>query len=330
MSPRLRKMLKMEVEPPPISFPAPVFIMGCMRSGTTFLLDKLTQHPQLLKVGAELRHVWTTLGKASCEGVCENKEAHEATTQAATDMTHYFSSFIRESRSLRRHAMRAKARFGRGQGTIFYDWENIRPVNKSTQLVNKIGYVHSLFPQAKIIFIIRSIHGHCSSMKSFIDHHYKQEQIIHHFPPQEGYSWTRIREKAKTTDMQAEDIYPGNFSVIPKMWLRLNKLAFEHISKLPPEDVAVVSYEDTVIHQAEILSKVFEFLELAPKHVGKAKKIAASTLIYKNTTTSGDPLSKWKKHLKHEEIDEVDRIINEYQSDYKFINQSLDKLKLVP
>ncbi len=328
MNPKFRKLLKIEVEPTAVAFPAPVFIVGCMRSGTTFLVDKLTQHPQLLKVGAELRQLWTTLGKASCEEICEYKSGEEASMQVANDMTHYFSQFIRDAQLPQRYLMRAKAKLGRGQGSVFYDWEHIRPVNKSTQLVNKIGYLHALFPSSKIIFIVRSIYGQCSSMKAFIDHNYKTDGIIHHFPSNHGYGWTFIHEDKKTDEMKDEDIYPSNFSLIPRMWLRLNKLAFEHIAKLPPGLCAVVSYEDSVTHQAEVLEGLFDFLQLKPKHDQKAQKIMKSVLKYKNTTTQGNPLTKWKKYLNPEELVEIDQTIAENQASYDFIMDSIGHLKL--
>jgi len=320
----------MEVEPPGQPFPAPVFIVGCMRSGTTFLVDKLTQHPQLLKVGSELREVWTRLGQAPCEGVCAYRDERYFSVEAANNMTHYFSQYMRDARKLRRHAMRAKARLGKGQGAIFYDWKRVHPVNKSTQLVNKIAYIHALFPRAKIIFIIRSAYGQCSSMKSFIEHHYRQDGYIHYFPPEEGYSWTRIPEQEKTPDMQAGHIYPGNFSLIPRMWLRLNAVAFRQLQNLPEHSFRVVAYEDTVQQQASLLKQLFDFLELDPRHAARAERIAASVLSYKNTTTQGDPLQKWKKYLSEEEVAEIDRVLQAQAGEHEFILNSLEKWRIRP
>ena len=55
-----------------------------MRSGTTFLVDKLSSHPQLLKIGVELNQVWTDIGGASIKGTCDHKVAADASAEYPT------------------------------------------------------------------------------------------------------------------------------------------------------------------------------------------------------------------------------------------------------
>lgn len=328
MNTELRKRLGMEVEPEGAPFPPPVFIMGCMRSGTTFLVDKLTQHPQLLKVGSELQRAWTQWGDAPCESVCAYRDETHVNTLAAVNMAHYFGEFLREAPSLKRHLMRAKATLGRKQGAITYDWKRVRPVNKSTQLVNKIAYVHGLFPKSQLIFIIRSIQGQCASMKSFIQHYHQTEGLVHHFPEQYGYSWTTVPKGEMTGTMNETNTYPGNFAIIPRMWLRLNYVACKHLSQLPRESFRVVAYEDTVNEQARLLQTLFDFLQLDERHREKAQKIAAAQLNYKNTTTQGDPLTKWKKHLDQDELLAIEQEIAAHKEQFEFVQQVVDQHKL--
>ncbi|MEL7338870.1 MAG: sulfotransferase [Bacteroidota bacterium] len=298
-----RKRFGMLPEPEPEPMPRPVFVAGCMRSGTTFLLDKLSQHPQLLKVGAELRGVWTEIGDAASMGpLSEAKRADQAHYLAATNMAHYLSAFIRESQNLRRHLMRAKNYYRYGQGRIRYDWPQVRPVNKSTQLVNKLAYAHRLFPQSQIILIIRGIEGHSASMKRFIEHNYQREQIVHVFPEQTDASWTRLPEKALPEGLSPERRYPNHFATIPQMWLQLNLRALRDLEALPRESYRVVLYEELVQEQAHYLGQLFDFLNLASEHQLEAGKIARSKLTITNTSTQGDPLEKWKKHLSESEI----------------------------
>ncbi|MEM6345698.1 MAG: sulfotransferase [Bacteroidota bacterium] len=314
-------------EPPPQSMPAPVFVAGCMRSGTTFLIDKLTQHPQLIKVGAELREVWTEIGEARSTGpLSEAKSAEEATFEAATNMAHYLSSFIRESQNLRRHLMRAKNYYRYGQGRVRYDWENVRPVNKSTQLVNKLAYAHALFPQSKLILIIRSIEGHSASMKSFIEHNYKREKMVHVFPQEKDASWTRLTEDQLPAGITAEQRYPSSFATIPKMWLQLNLRALRDLEALPKGSYRVVIYEDLVQQQAYFMKRLLDFLALEKKHSTEAQRIAGSKLVVTNTSTQGNPLEKWKKHLKEEEKAFLEGV--KQSSDYQEYLERVKHLKM--
>ncbi|MEL6594000.1 MAG: sulfotransferase [Bacteroidota bacterium] len=314
-------------EPEPAPMPRPVFVAGCMRSGTTFLLDKLSQHPQLLKVGAELREVWTEIGDAASTGpMSEAKGAEQAHFLAATNMTHYFTNFIRESRNLRRHLMRAKNYYRYGQGRIRYDWQQIRPVNKSTQLVNKLAYAHRLFPQSHIILIIRGIEGHCASMKRFIEYNYQRDQTVHIFPEQTDASWTRLPESALPEGISSDKRYPNHFATIPKMWLQLNLRALRDLESLPRDAYRVVLYEELVQEQTHYMEQLLDFLALAPKHQAVAAKIARSKLMITNTSTQGDPLEKWKKHLDKSELSQLNDI--KQSPDYLEFKRRLDALKL--
>ena len=58
----LRELFGTHGEPRATPLEQPIFVTGCMRSGTTFLVDKMASHPQLLKIGVELNQVWTDLG----------------------------------------------------------------------------------------------------------------------------------------------------------------------------------------------------------------------------------------------------------------------------
>ena len=322
-----RDVLGMLPEPEAAPFPAPVFIVGCMRSGTTFLADKLSRHPQFLKIGSELREVWTKIGGASCIGrKSEGKTAEDADFEAAVNMAHYFSEFIQESKNLRRHLMRAKNAVRGKQGRIFYDWERIRPLNKSTQLINKISYIHRLFPQAQIILIIRELNGQSASMKAFMEHHYQKSGLIHYYPPEMDASWGQIPEKDISPAMKKTELYPENFKLIPSMWIRLNALALRAAGKLPDSAVCVVSYEDLVMDQENQLTKIFQFLNPDPRHSRYEKNISEEKIKVFNTTTQGDPLTKWKRQLDTSEISILEK--QKETREYQFIMDELAKRKI--
>ena len=95
----LRDFFGTHGEPKARQYHPPVFLTGCMRSGTTFLADKLASHPQLLKIGVEMNDVWTDIGGASISGTCEYRNASHVTTEYTFQMTSYIQDFINESKS---------------------------------------------------------------------------------------------------------------------------------------------------------------------------------------------------------------------------------------
>ncbi len=323
MHPRLRKWLDMESEPTPKVFPAPLIIAGCMRSGTSMLVDKLTQHPQLLKIGVELNDIWSAIGGAPCREPCAYRDESHAHPQYAHNMVTYFSEFIRKSKTIRRHLMRAKNYYREGKGSVFLDWDNLIPVNKSPHLTNKLRYVHSLFPDGKILFIIRSIEGHSASMKIHFDRNYEQEGIVSWLPEDSYGCYTRKREGVKPKGVVEGRCYPGDFSVIPEMWIRLNALALQDMAGLPESCYKVVLYEDMVLHWKESLTKIFQFLDLDPRHHRETERIIHSHMKIINTTTEGNPLEKWKKALSGHEIEQLRAVVNDHKPTYDMIQKHI-------
>jgi hypothetical protein len=65
-----------------------------------------------------------------------------------------------------------------------------------------------------------------------------------------------------------------------------------------------------VQHQEKTFSDIFEFLQLSKKYKSHEEKISAQKIPYENTTTSGNPLVKWKSHLSKQE----QRLVNAFIS----------------
>ncbi|MDX2246227.1 MAG: sulfotransferase [Bacteroidia bacterium] len=329
MNESLRKFFRLETEIPPKVFPSPLFIAGCMRSGTSLLVDKISQHPQLLKVGMELNDIWTAIGEAPCVGYCEHRDESHASFAAAANMAHYFDRFVADARSLRRYLMRLSNLFRFGSGTFSYDWDHIIPVNKSPHLTNKIRYVHTLFPQSKIVLIIRSIEGHCASTKVFFDREYQLLKRVNYIPTDPEGCYTRFSEDTPPKSVIPGRHYPGDFSVIPEMWIRLNALGLRDILTLPADSFRIINYEDLVNRQPEVLQRLFDFLQLRSVHTAKAEKIKTSGLKVINTSTSGDPLKKWEKYLSSEEQEIIRKTIKNFREDFDFITQTLNEKNIL-
>jgi len=287
-----------------------------MRSGTTFLVDKLAGHPQLLKIGSELNEVWTKIGGASCMRTCEYRGKEHAEAQYAYNMTAHFFEFINESSTLKRRSMRLITKWNDNTQRVNYDMQNIVAMNKSPHLMNKLGYVHALFPNSKILFIIRDVHAHCASLKRHLDNEYRKNGKRRFIPDDPRGCWSSWNSGGGEPE---QPCYPADLSTLPKMWLRLNELALEEIQKLPADTYKIISYETLITDQKNTLMSVFDFLDLLPKHKSEANKVAEKEIDLINTTTSGDPLSKWKQQLTPNEIATIDEVIEANRPRYEKI-----------
>ena len=320
----LRELFGTHGEPRATPLEQPIFVTGCMRSGTTFLVDKMASHPQLLKIGVELNQVWTDIGGASIKRTCDHKTSSDASPIYTYQMARYFADFISQSQSLKRKAMRRYLKYYHGLGRASYDWSHIVPVNKSPHLMNKLGYVGALFPKSTLIVIVRDIYSHSASMKFHFDKLHHQDGRTYFMEPslESCYSQT-------TTEVPLNGIgYPGDFSIIPQMWMRMNKLALKEFQSAKFERKILVSYEELVTNQQVVLSKLFTALDLRDIHSEVAEDIAKQATILVNTTTKGDPLKKWKKQLSPAEIEAIDSVLLQQKEDYKCVQDFIQTHKL--
>ena len=322
----LRNLFGTHGEPAARITNAPLFVTGSMRSGTTFLVDKLSSHPQLLKIGVELNQVWTDIGGASIKGTCDHKVAADASAEYTYQMTAYFANFIQESRSFKRKAMRRYAKYFHGLGRASYDWENIIPVNKSPHLMNKLGYVGALFPKSTLLLIVRDVYSHSASMKYHFEKLHKADGRTYFMEdsPEACYS------QSYGELPEGKPSFPGDFSIIPELWLRMNTLAFKELNEATFHQKIVVSYEDLVTDQKGTLTAVFDALALKQSHSAASHEIAEKATVLVNTTTKGSPIEKWKDQLSSEEVATIESALSKHAADYAFITGSLEQLKIRP
>lgn len=304
----------------------PLFITGCMRSGTTFLVNKLSMHPQLLQVGIELNKVWEYLTGIKITEECEGLTSSDINSDQVYQMSNYFFNAIRSSKGIVRTLMRFKELNKKKTGRLFYDWVDVYPMNKSTHLINKIGFVNGLFPKSKIIFIVRDIYAQSASLKAHFNNNHKKNNIVAEYPDSPTSCWT-IHQHSEDTKNKT-NCYPGNFQVLPKMWLRLNTLAINQLLEMNDDSYLVVKYENLIENQEHEFQRIFKFLNLKGIYQADVDKISAAKILYKNTTTSGNPLSKWEKQLSDEEKEEIKNCIIENEEEYlRILNFIEEKIK---
>jgi len=327
---RLRNLLGTHGELPHDEARMPLFITGCMRSGTTFLVNKLSGHPQLLRIGVELNDAWTDIGGAPIRGTCEYRNAGDADPIFTYQMATHFNKFIHESKSLKRHLMRAHRLWSKGIGRIRYDWKHIVPVNKSPHLINKIEYVAELFPRSRFLFVIRDVYAHSSSMKMFFRRMKKEKSLVYLMPENPKSCWSTVRDRSNLQYSRGRQrCYPPDFEIIPRMWIRLNHLALQSLYQLDNNRYLILSFRDLIENRKDAFGKIFNFLNLKQQHESHESTIATSTLEHKNTSTTGKSLDKWKKYLTEEEKDIISDIISEKKDIFNDIMDFTNTLKPV-
>jgi len=312
------KLLSVPTEPKICKFNDPIFLIGLIRSGTTLLLNTLSEHPQLLKVGFELNKMWTVIGGAPCSSNCVERLASDHEIDFQNNVTAYYAKYMEKSKSALRHLSRWSQKRHYGSGRIFYDWEDIYLMNKSPHLSNKISYLNAMYPRSKFIVIVRSPYGQSASQKIHFLSNHKKKKIYFYLPDDDTSCWSKIKVDAEA-NFDNNRIFPNNFSMIPEAWLRLNTTIFKHLDDVDENRKVVIAYEDLIVERASSLNRIFNMLDLKKEHQHKVQRIIKKERKIHNTNTMGNPLQKWKKHLNEEEQKGVNDMLLSNKNEYEYI-----------
>jgi hypothetical protein len=321
-------LLNVPTEPEPVPFRDPVFLVGIMRSGTTLLMNTLSEHPQLLKVGFELNPVWTSIGGAPINHGCLERTEEHLTQEYTNNMTAYFSTYLERSKSLLRKLSRVSQRRFYGSGGVNYDWDNVYLLNKNPHLSNKVRYLNAMYPGSRYVVIVRSPMAQCASLKMMMVKNHKKDGRYQYLPPAAGSCWQSIPPDKISTYPQ-ERLIPGNTKLLAEAWVNLNYTMFTHLEKVSEDRKVVIAYEELMEDRAGSLERIFDMLSLKKKHQHKVTTMIEKERKIHNTSTKGNPLEKWKKHLTGEEMEEMQAYFKNQQDKLDYIMQRIpnaDKL----
>ncbi len=298
-------------------FTPPVFITGCMRSGTSFLAKLLTEHPHLLHLEGELNRVWTEIGGMDCRGSRRYLSRDDIDPQAVANMAAYFERCSHEFTKSKYLLSRIYSRFKKGSGGVLKK-KDARSVNKNVHFINRTDYLLHMFPTAKLILIIRPIEAQVNSLRLHFEKKEK-EGIFHEPPERKKDSWTSNREDPPRR---------WNFEDLLDAWLNLNLTALDDLEGISTSRYHLVDHRDLVKVPEKVVQGVYEFLELDPKTV----KVGKSSLGRKafNSHTGGDPLTDWQKRLSKGEKERIEVFKKEQRGAFDRIEETLSKHKGLP
>ncbi len=293
----------------------PVFVVGCMRSGTTILGKLLDSHPDLKQIGWEMNDEWTTLGYAPSGLVCESRDAADATPEATRAMHDFFISKL-GSRSSR-----------------------VRPVNKSPHLGNKIAYVRALFPDAQFVHIVRDPFSHSNSMKSHFERITNQQrQSVAYWPESSDRPcWQQFTvQRAAEQNLDYDRIYPGEgFLRIPEAWSVINAYISETLEALPEGVATAISYNNLVRDPTSEMARLYAFLGQDTQPAALAPMQMNGSIGLVNSQTR-DPLNDWRDTLTPALVNEIESQLNAHADQLnqieRWLNQSYgsDTMSVLP
>jgi hypothetical protein len=241
---------------------APVFIVGCGRSGTTLLFDLLSQHPEFARTtgypDGEDHIGWIEHGQCAMAGIgnvssstygnginganyCLHLTEDDAPPEVVAAMHRYYSEEVL-----------------RGDGRR-------RVLNKQPHLSNKLRYLLRIFPDARVIHIVRDCVPVVASWMAIMDQH---PALMAYLPDDPLPCVWLFPKPASASAVSAVARHPrfypggGGADLWIDYWTRVN-------SGIAPQMAAhrgqlhAVRYEDLVADPARVLGELVRFCGVA-------------------------------------------------------------------
>lgn len=232
---------------------SPIFLIGNVRSGTTMMMSCFGMHPDVC-TWFEPRTLWVYADPSRRHDVFDESDA---------------------TPRVKRYIRKRFTAYQRAHG-------GNRVMEKTPSNVMRIPYVHSIFPEARYVYILRepfaqlgsseirwqkpiqlgwALHRLRETPKSQL-HHYAARFVGDHFKK-------RVLKKKYATVWGVR--YPGIYDdvgrmpieqIIAKQWVACSRQADEHIARLPEGTVMRVKYEDVVDNPVETFTRVLEHVGL--------------------------------------------------------------------
>lgn len=193
---RTRAFQRLGLSAPPLR--QPLFMVGTVRSGTTYFGRCVADHPQVINAGFELSKEWHEL--AGIEIATPGLPCAHCPPAGP------------EAVAGREEQVRAGfARLHMVKG----GWSGTRLFNKSPHLWNKLPLVRALFPDAVLLVTSRDLHSTVASTKRLWEKMEKDWGMKHYLPEEPAACWS----------VQGPDparLFPGgDAAVLAEYWLRV-------------------------------------------------------------------------------------------------------------
>ena len=314
-----------------MSGPPPVFIIGCMRSGTTVLHRMMSAFcPRAIDiddVDFECRTFWHergfSIGSPKTGTRCVGVRTGEVTDEQRREITGYFEERARRDRHI---------------------------VTKNPHLSNKVGLINDLFPDSRIVHIVREDMSVVASTKLLFQRLYRGVNYrrmpfraywpdVDHLPcwyavPDESPARSlkqRVRRLLRATrgmptpehedpaDFRAEfpddsRYYPGSgFARITESWLKINAEIVRQVDELGiGHRYYPVNYARLVESPRETLRSIASFCEI---------EAVDPEAVPQSLDTSRR--ERWRHDLSDEERTSVSEAMERFEAEARLLFDSL-------
>jgi hypothetical protein len=178
----------------------PLFLVGTVRSGTTYFARCVADHPQVINAGFELSREWHELAgiELATPGLpCVHcpPAGPEAVAGREEEVRDGFA---------RVHLVKG-------------GWSGTRLFNKSPHLWNKLPLVRTLFPDAILLVTSRDLRSTVASTKKLWEKIEKDWGLKHHLPEDSDACWSCVPDH-----LDLARLFPGgDVAVLAEYWLRV-------------------------------------------------------------------------------------------------------------
>lgn len=239
----------------------PIFIVGCGRSGTGMLFDLIGQHPTIKKTtgypDGEDHDGWIKYGHCVMAGI-----GNHNSTRFGDGINGYQYCLSMTENDLNDDIVKKMHSYYFNH--VLQKDAGKRSLNKQPHLSNKLKYLLGIFPDAKIIHIIRDCEHMVASWKAIMK---AISSLILYLPPNEEIPCFWLMKQpidpiARKCLGDNRNFYPGGGEeIFIDYWNKVNIGIPKQMTQLP-EQLLTIRYEEIIKNPKLTLNRIFDYCEL--------------------------------------------------------------------
>lgn len=264
-------------------FENPVFIVSAPRAGSTLLFDLLSRSPDIWTIGGESHGVYAQFPHLTSEDSAFTSgrlDASHADQETREQMRWFYLALLSDSndRPLFREVLN-----GHAQKVVFLE--------KTPRNSLNIGFLQTVFPEARYIYLHRDPRGNISSIMEGWELGGKSGEFVtfRNLPDWPLGYWCFLLPP----NWAALKGYPIA-EIAAFQWQACNEIILQDLSGLPADRWTSISYDEFISHPSEELQRLCDFCGAS---TGEALRDTNEHNLPLSASTITPPRKdKWKRH----------------------------------